>query len=375
MTSLMDLGGNGDTDYVFEEDEDTENNTGPMGENDSQAEGEVEGEVVDNGSGVGALPGPPAFLGPMSLEAMDTDEVRHRELTGEEQSFADRAFLIEQTVRSSMYELTSGSAREVVRRLLLRQHHVAEIQFWLSRALQQALRCCPGVDDGVDWDSARQREEGIWGRILGMEADDPILQRLRQVTRLRLERREQQLREVERRLGQAAGVPSHPYNRAMGRFPSTTAGARDGLSVGRRDTSHATPTVATSTAASSSDVVARPRPSCAPHLLPRATPDDAPGDPAALHGPGRVPPAAVPPLPDGARVGPELSSTGPTGVVADGEMSTVAAIPHGGPPDAPPAVPAVPVLPDGENEGRVAPDAVVGENVESEEEGGGADGQ
>ena len=57
---------------------------------------------------------------------------------------------------------------------------MAEIQFWFNRALQQALRSCPGVDNGVDWDRARHREDGIWGRILGMEGDDPMLQRLRQ---------------------------------------------------------------------------------------------------------------------------------------------------------------------------------------------------
>ena len=73
-------------------------------------------DTVDSGHGVGTFDGPPSFLGPMSLEALDTDEDRHFDLTGEEQSFAASAFLIEQAVRSTMYELTSGSAREVVRR-------------------------------------------------------------------------------------------------------------------------------------------------------------------------------------------------------------------------------------------------------------------
>ena len=53
-------------------------------------------DTVDSGHGVGTFDGPPSFLGPMSLEALDTDEDRHFDLTGEEQSFADRAFLIEQ---------------------------------------------------------------------------------------------------------------------------------------------------------------------------------------------------------------------------------------------------------------------------------------
>eukprot|EP00439_Symbiodinium_sp_Y106_P065405 s863_g10.t1 len=69
-------------------------------------------DTVDSGHGVGTFDGPPSFLGPMSLEALDTDEDRHFDLTGEEQSFAASAFLIEQAVRSTMYELTSGSARE-----------------------------------------------------------------------------------------------------------------------------------------------------------------------------------------------------------------------------------------------------------------------
>ena len=145
--------------------------------------------------------------------------------------------------------------------------------------------------------------------------------------------------------------------------------------MGRRDASQTAPTVATSAAASSSDVVARPRPSRAPHLLPRATPDDAPGEPATLHGPGQVPPAAVPPLPDGAHLGPELASTGSRGVLTEGEVPLVITGPHDGPPEVPHTAPAVPVLPGGENGGSTLLDADVGENTESEEECGDDDGQ
>ena len=56
---------------------------------------------------------------------------------------------------------------------------MAEVQFWLNRALQQALRSCPAGDNNMDWDTARRREDGIWGRVLGLEGDDPMLQRLR----------------------------------------------------------------------------------------------------------------------------------------------------------------------------------------------------
>ena len=74
-------------------------------------------------------------------------------------------------------------------------------------------------------------------------------------------------------------------------------------------------------------------------------------------------------------MGSELSSTGSTGVLTEGEISSVATGPHDGPPEGPHAAPAVPVLADGENEWRAVLDAVVGENVESEEECGDDDGQ
>ena len=188
-----------------------------------------------------------------------------------------------------MYELTSGSAREVVRRLLLRQQHMAEIQFWLNRALQKALRSCPGVDNGVDWDRARHREDGILGRILGMEGDDPMLQRL------------------QRNLGRVSGLDSHPYSRTMGRFPSVNT--REMMGDGGDPT-----------ATSSSDPVACPRPSRAPHLTPRATPDRPPVGPADPRHHGAVAPAVPPLLPPRD----DLALPGTVDVTVDGDDSETA---------------------------------------------------
>ncbi|CAE7265547.1 KCC4 [Symbiodinium sp. CCMP2592] len=196
VTALMDLGGR---------DAGRDGGEGDESVDDARSvDGGTEGEHPDSGSeamdagvatapphaGAGAGMGPPPFLGPMSLSALQSAEDRHYDLFGEEQEFADRAWLIEQAVRSAMYGLSSGSAREVVRRLLLRQQHLAEIQYWLNRALQQALRCCPAAETDIHWDVVRNKEDGIWGRILGLEGDDPMVQRLRAASLARVRRRE-----------------------------------------------------------------------------------------------------------------------------------------------------------------------------------------
>ncbi|CAE7231144.1 unnamed protein product [Symbiodinium sp. CCMP2592] len=134
VSALMDMG---DADNGPGENDDTHPATGDEGGRSSHG---------------GAHTAPPPFLGPMSLSGLLSAEDRHYDLMGEEQEFADRAWLVEQAVRSAMYELGSGSAREVVRRLLLRQQHLVEIQFWLDRALQQALKCCPAAETPIQWD-------------------------------------------------------------------------------------------------------------------------------------------------------------------------------------------------------------------------------
>ena len=124
----------------------------------------------------------------------------------------------------------------------------------------------------MDWDTARRREDGIWGRVLGLEGDDPMLQRLRMSTQRRLERREQLLRQPYRRnLERAEGGGLEPSS------PSGV-GSASGATVGIRG----------SLTATSASEAARPRlrPSLAPHLLPRATPD-APGDHAGRSHPPR----------------------------------------------------------------------------------------
>ena len=82
---------------------------------------------------------------------------------GEEQELADIALLVERSAGDAMHSLQSGNARELVR--LLRHDHIAEIQFWLQRALQQALRTCPARDSAVDCKEQEQQCEQQW--ILG----------------------------------------------------------------------------------------------------------------------------------------------------------------------------------------------------------------
>eukprot|EP00439_Symbiodinium_sp_Y106_P050077 s1905_g6.t1 len=132
--------------------------------------------------------------------------------------------------------------------------------------------CADSGDNNMDWDTARRREDGIWGRVLGLEGDDPMLQRLRMSTQRRLERREQLLRQPYRRnLERAEGGGLEPSS------PSGV-GSASGATVGIRG----------SLTATSASEAARPRlrPSLAPHLLPRATPD-APGDHAGRSHPPR----------------------------------------------------------------------------------------
>ena len=79
----------------------------PEEEESKNEEGAMANASGDDGRGVGPVDGPPAFLGPMNLEALDSLEDRHFDLAQEEQDFRDRAFLIEQAVRSAMYELAA----------------------------------------------------------------------------------------------------------------------------------------------------------------------------------------------------------------------------------------------------------------------------
>ena len=128
----------------------------------------------------------------------------------EEVEFADRAMLVQQAVLGAMRGLPVGTAREVIRRMMLRQDYLVNFQFWLHRALSQALRVCPPGDGTIDWVQARDAEEHVWRRIMGMEDQDPMVRELRSIISARLQRREESLREVESAL-------SHHSKKGRGR--------------------------------------------------------------------------------------------------------------------------------------------------------------
>ncbi|CAE7277777.1 unnamed protein product, partial [Symbiodinium microadriaticum] len=143
---------------------------------------EEEGPVIDNANEEERpFPAgdPPGLLGPVGAEELDTDVTRMGDLMHEEVEFADRAMLVQQAVRGAMHELPPGSAREVIRRMMLRQDYMVNLQFWLHRALTQSLRTCPPGDGPVDW--AREAEAAIWRRIMGLEDQDPMVRELRAV--------------------------------------------------------------------------------------------------------------------------------------------------------------------------------------------------
>ena len=148
---------------------------------------EEEGPVIDNANEEERpFPAgdPPGLLGPVGAEELDTDVTRMGDLMHEEVEFADRAMLVQQAVRGAMHELPPGSAREVIRRMMLRQDYMVNLQFWLHRALTQSLRTCPPGDGPVDW--AREAEAAIWRRIMGLEDQDPMVRELRAVIDARL---------------------------------------------------------------------------------------------------------------------------------------------------------------------------------------------
>ena len=200
-TVLMAYGG-----YTVAEpsnDEEDRGETRPEGR-DSSATGPVEeGETPFPAND------PPGLLGPVGAEELDTDVTRMGDLMHEEVEFADRAMLVQQAVRGAMHELPPGSAREVIRRMLFRQDYMMNLQFWLHRALGQALRTCPPGDGPIDWGRARDAEAGIWRRVMGLEDQDPMVRELRATVDARLRSRENHLREVETSLARAR---PGPYN-------------------------------------------------------------------------------------------------------------------------------------------------------------------
>ena len=249
-TTLMEYGGYGTGEEADE-----------AGEDRGEDGGEVTTPEADIGAGVGPIAPMiedtgevPEMLGPADASALDPPADRMAEHMEAENEFADQAYMVEAAVRRAMVEPNAGTSREVVRRLLLCSHHLTEVQFWLQRALQQALQTCPPGDTEVNWRQAVDYEGVIWQRIIGMSADERMVRRLREVVEQRLARRARNLEELEHRLeagGRGSGR-STPYG--QGRFPSVAT--RNNPPWRRHG--------------GDSGVI---RPSFAPELRPRATPE------------------------------------------------------------------------------------------------------
>ena len=191
-SSFMELGG--DDEAPVEDPE--EGGDGPgeseLGEDDV-IDTEAEGDLPGAGVGVMAfLPG--AGIGPMGLEALDTSHERMEAAREEGGAHARRCFEVETTVRNSLQSVSPGTAREIARRLLHRQDVLASVQFWLQKALAQALRTCPTVDGAVDHNGATREVQRIWARVLGENADEPSMDLLAACLREELDRREARVR-------------------------------------------------------------------------------------------------------------------------------------------------------------------------------------
>ena len=222
-TVFMEYGGYGDGEGETEEDD-----NGPP----------VVEEEADTGTGNNEVNGgpfpagnPPGLLGPLGAEELDTDLGRMGDMMSEEVEFGDRAMLVHQAVRGAMHDLDPGSAREVIRRMMFRQDYLVNLQFWLHRALAQALRTCPPSDGPVSWPAAREAEEGVWRRIMGLEDQDPVIRELRAAVEARLRRREEHLRAVEETLSRERPGRPGPYTAPP--LPSVSPAVRLGPNTRR----------------------------------------------------------------------------------------------------------------------------------------------
>ena len=264
VTNLMDYGGYGSTGGDDEAEDDRMDTTA----NDEVEDGEG---TEDTGAGVGPVSmggGLPSMLGPVGTDAVDPPEGRMSELLDREIEHAEQAYMVEVAVREAMYRPNAGTSREVVRRLLQCSQHVSEIQYWLQKALQQARTCPPGRDGGdvSNWREAVEYEGVIWQRVVGLTADDRMVRRLRAVVQQRLRRRAERLADLEARMWPGSSADARPGPYAGGGTRNRPPWRRE--SVGPRGNTRG-------------DTA---RPSMAPHLRPRASPDDAlPGRRRALH--------------------------------------------------------------------------------------------
>ncbi|CAE7399076.1 unnamed protein product, partial [Symbiodinium sp. KB8] len=269
ITNLMDYGGYGSSGGA-DEPENDEEHVPPNEETveDGAAASESAGGVGPILTG-GDLP---SMLGPVGAEALEPPDTRMSELLDRELEHAEQAYLIEVAVREAMYRPSAGTSREVVRRLLQCSQHDSEIQYWLQKALQQALRSCPPGREGGDmsnWREAVEYEGVIWQRVVGLTADDRMVRRLREVVQQRLQRRAERLAELDARTWTGSSGDTRPGPYAGGGTRNRPPWRRDPAS-GRGNTRGA-------------GGLRDARPSLAPHLLPRGSPETLPGRRRSLH--------------------------------------------------------------------------------------------
>ena len=281
ITNLMDYGGYGsaggadESENQEEREPANEETVGEDGATASDSAGGIGAMASDSAGGVGPIwtEGElPSMLGPVGAEALEAPDSRMSELLDRELEHAEQAYLVEVAVREAMYRPSAGTSREVVRRLLQCSQHVSEIQYWLQKALQQALRTCPPGREGGDmsnWRAAVEYEGVIWQRVVGLTADDRMVRRLREVVQQRLQRRAECLAELDARMWPGSSGDARPGPYAGGGTRNRPPWRRDPAG-GRGNTRGA---------AGPRDA----RPSLAPHLLPRGSPDTLPGRRRTLH--------------------------------------------------------------------------------------------
>eukprot|EP00439_Symbiodinium_sp_Y106_P027816 s313_g3.t1 len=174
---------------------------------------EERGEDVRGEDDVPAVPAtadlPGAGIGPMSLDALDTTEERWEAAQEEGEEHARQCYLVETAVRNALHSATTGTAREVVRRLLLRQEKMNKIMYWLQRALSQALRTCPNVESEVDHGEAGRQTQRLWAKLLGEDADEPSIRLLSACLRDELDRRGERSRSPRRHDSSLSVRPDH----------------------------------------------------------------------------------------------------------------------------------------------------------------------
>ena len=165
-------------------------------------------------------PVPGAGIGHIGLEALDDQDARFESLFEEGVRQARRALEVENAVRRAMHLESPGTARQVVRFLMVRQEQLAEISFFLQKALDQALRTCPNVESTANIGNARQREQDIWKHVLDEDGETPAMERLSNNLRLKLGRLGGGAHEAVGLSGGDAGAgPAHGPTRDRSRSP------------------------------------------------------------------------------------------------------------------------------------------------------------